>query len=93
MAQALDSLAWAYVGISIAWTVSLVCAMLFLFRHRHLPCIRMRRLPLLFIGIIPLHLYGTICILAYIIAPVLPCNAEFWVMRYAILDLVAVNVC
>ncbi|KAF1967689.1 hypothetical protein BU23DRAFT_285994 [Bimuria novae-zelandiae CBS 107.79] len=81
MAQLLlDLLGWAYIGLDIAWTVALLCGMVFLFYHRELPCIRMRRLPVLFAGTIALHLYGFACILGYPIGPVVPCVAIFWVM-------------
>ena len=76
-------LGWAYIGFDIAWTVALICGMLFLFHHRELPCIRIRRLPILFAGTIALHLYGFICVLGYTIGPLVPCIALFWIMRYA----------
>lgn len=84
MAQAvLDRLGWAYVGIAIAWTVALASGLLFLHTHRHLPGIRMRRLPVLFTGVISLHIYGIVCIIGYVIGPLAPCSAEFWIMRFA----------
>ena len=79
----LDGVGWAYIGVDIAWAVALTSGMSFLFYHRELPCIRIRKLPLLFAGIIPLHLYGTVCLLSYPVGAVVPCVAMFWVMRYA----------
>jgi hypothetical protein len=76
-------LGWAYIGFDIAWTVALICGMLFLFHHRELPCIRIRRLPILFAGTIALHLYGFVCVLGYTIGTLVPCIALFWIMRYA----------
>jgi hypothetical protein len=77
-----DSLGWAYIGIDIIWTVALVCGMGFLYYHRELPCIRIRRLPILFLGIVPLHLYGFVCVLGYVLGSLVPCVAMFWIMRY-----------
>ncbi|KAF2449202.1 hypothetical protein P171DRAFT_187887 [Karstenula rhodostoma CBS 690.94] len=76
----IDRLAWAYIGIDIAWTVALICGMGFLYYHRELPCIRIRRLPILFLGIIPLHLYGFICVIGYVLGALVPCTAMFWIM-------------
>ncbi|KAL5374050.1 hypothetical protein DPSP01_012231 [Paraphaeosphaeria sporulosa] len=76
----LDRLGWAYIGLDIAWMVALVCGMGFLYYHRELPCIRIRRLPILFLGIIPLHLYGFVCVLGYVLGALVPCQAMFWVM-------------
>ncbi|KAF2635403.1 hypothetical protein P280DRAFT_461762 [Massarina eburnea CBS 473.64] len=76
----LDRIGWTYMVIAIVWTVALACGMLFLYQHRQLPCIRIRHLPLLFIGVISLHLYGFICGIAYVIGPILPCSGEFWMM-------------
>ncbi|KAF2021076.1 hypothetical protein BU24DRAFT_383106 [Aaosphaeria arxii CBS 175.79] len=81
MALQLDSLAWFFISFAIVWSVLLAAGLLFLFKHRHLPCIQIRRLPLLFTGVLCFHAYGTICALAYVIAPLAPCDAEYWIMN------------
>lgn len=78
----LDHLGWAYIVLDIVWTVALISGMGFLYYHRELPCIRIRRLPILFLGIIPLHFYGFVCVLGYVLGSLVPCVAMFWVMRY-----------
>lgn len=81
MAQAmLDPLGWTYIGLAIAWTVALILGMLFLHQHRHLPCLQIRRLPLVFAGVASLHAYGAMCLTAYVFLPLAPCTAEFWIM-------------
>jgi hypothetical protein len=81
MAQAmLDTLGWTYIGLAMAWTVSLILGMLFLHHHRHLPCLQIRRLPLVFVGVSSLHAYGAVCAIVYVIGPLAPCTAEFWLM-------------
>jgi len=70
----------AYLGIGITWTIGLIAFMAFLWRHRRLPHLQMRRLPLVFTAMVLLHLYGVGCILVYIILPVFPCAAEYWIM-------------
>lgn len=40
----------------------------------------MRRLPLVFVAMSLLHVYWTLCMIGYVIGPVAPCAAEFWIM-------------
>lgn len=76
----LDSIGWTYISLIIVWSVLIVTGMTYLWINRNIPSLRMRRIPLLFAGIIPLHLYAIVCLLAYSIGPLVPCTAEFWVM-------------
>ncbi|KAF5853064.1 hypothetical protein GGP41_001662 [Bipolaris sorokiniana] len=76
----LDTLGWVYTSIFITWNVVFVACLVFLWFHRQHPSLRIRRLPLLFAGIIPLHAYGSICCLAYVIGPIVSCSVEFWMM-------------
>jgi hypothetical protein len=76
----LDNIGWTYLGLLIVWNVALVGGMTFLWRHRQLPSLRMRKVPLLFAGIFSLHVYGTLCIIAYPVGAFFSCTVEFWVM-------------
>ncbi|KAJ4351098.1 hypothetical protein N0V95_004145 [Ascochyta clinopodiicola] len=76
----LGPLGWFYLAFVICWNVSLVAAMGFLWRHRELPSIRMRRIPLLFAGVTALHVYGAISIFAYPFGAYFPCSVIFWMM-------------
>jgi len=76
----LDSIGWTYLGLVIAWTIGLIAVMAFLWRHRRLPHLQMRRIPLVFAAMIALHLYGTICFIGYVIMPIAPCGVEYWIM-------------
>lgn len=81
MAQAmLDTLGWTYIGLATAWTVSLILGMLFLHHRRHLPCLQIRRVPLVFVCVSSLHAYGAACTIVYVIGPLVSCTAEFWLM-------------
>ncbi|KAJ4371283.1 hypothetical protein N0V83_004500 [Neocucurbitaria cava] len=75
-----DSIGWTYMGLTIAWNVALVAAMIFLWTHRQQPSLRMRKLPLMFAGILCLHVYGILCIVVYPIGAIFSCTLEFWVM-------------
>ncbi|KNG49837.1 termination of G-protein coupled receptor signaling pathway [Stemphylium lycopersici] len=75
-----DGLGLAYITIFIVWNVLTVASLVFLWLNRQHPSLRIRRLPLLFAGIISLHIYGSICCLAYPIGPVVNCSVEFWMM-------------
>lgn len=76
----LDGIGYMFIGITVAWTIILFAAMAFLFRHRNLPSLKMRRLPLVFTAMILLHLYGALSMISYVIGPVAPCSAEYWAM-------------
>ena len=60
-----DRIGWTYAGLDIAWNILLVAGMTFLWKNRQTPSLRMRNLPLLFTGVISLHIYGALCFLAY----------------------------
>lgn len=81
MAQTeLSKLAWVYIGLAIGWTVALAVGLSFLYVHRHMPFLAIRRLPILFLGIISLHIYGVLCCIGYSIMSHIVCTAEFWLM-------------
>ncbi|KAK6834979.1 hypothetical protein PG987_009673 [Apiospora arundinis] len=73
-------LGWTYIGLMIGWTLLVLAAMGFLFHHRRLPFLQLRRLPLVFSAIVILHIYAASCLLALTIGPLVPCDAQFWVM-------------
>ena len=75
-----DALGAVYIAISVVWTVALAAGMLFLWHHRSLPCLQIRRLPLVFAAVSSLHVYGFMAMIVYVMAPNFPCNAEFWIM-------------
>lgn len=71
---------WAYIGVAVAWTVILLSGMAFLWHHRQLPQLQMRRLPLVFVAMISLHTYWIVVLIAYVLGPAYPCVLEYWVM-------------
>lgn len=75
-----DNVGWTYVGITVGWTVILYSALGFLWYHRQLPQLQMRRLPLVLISMTMLHIYWVLATLAYAIGPATPCGAIFWFM-------------
>ncbi|KAI8935415.1 hypothetical protein NX059_007995 [Plenodomus lindquistii] len=75
-----DGIAWTYTSIAIVWNLAIVAALSFLWTRRSLPSLRMRRLPLLFAGILCLHTYGCFVLFLYMMGSGFPCNAEFWIM-------------
>lgn len=74
------ALAWVYNALTTAWTVVLLAGMAFLYRHRKLPFLRIRRLPLVFSAVVLLHLYGVASMIAYTIGNLIPCAVQYWVM-------------
>jgi hypothetical protein len=76
----LDGIGWTYITIFIVWNLLLLAGVIFLWTHRQHPSLRMRRLPLLFAGIAVLHIYGSLCSLAYPFGAAFDCSVEFWMM-------------
>jgi hypothetical protein len=74
------TLGWVYIVLAIIWTGLLVCGLVFLYRHRRLPFLQIRKLPLVFTAVINLHIYGAICMLGLTVGQVVPCDAQFWIM-------------
>ncbi len=75
-----STLGWVYIGLAAAWTILLAAGLLYLYRHRQLPFLQFRRLSLMFIAVILLHLYAVVCMISYTIHPIIPCDVQFWVM-------------
>lgn len=76
----LDSLGTFYVCLSVAWTAVLVGCMIFLYRKRDMPIVRIRGLPLSFGAVILLHLYWLAVQTGYIYGPFMSAGIEFWIM-------------
>lgn len=76
----LDHVGWTYLSLFIVWNITLACGMIFLWQHRQIPSLRMRKIPLLLAGVFSLHVYGALCIIAYPVGAYFSCTVEFWVM-------------
>lgn len=75
-----STLGWVYIGLAGAWTVLLAGGLFYLHRHRKLPFLQIRRLSLVFVAVVLLHLYAVVCMISFTIHPIVPCDAQFWVM-------------
>jgi hypothetical protein len=74
------NLGWFYIAAGSVWTALVVAGMVFLHLHRRLPFLQIRRLPLVFTAIVNLHIFGASCCVVYTIGPIVPCDAQFWIM-------------
>lgn len=79
-AVVLNHAKWGYISMAIVWSIILFSAMGFLWYHRRLPQLQMRRLPLVFAAMISLHIYYLIVLVAYVLGSAYPCVVEYWVM-------------
>lgn len=75
-----DGLGNTYIGIVVAWTCLLLPAAIFLIRHRNLPYLRMRNIPLAVSAVATLHVYWVLCMIAYVLNGYFPCATEYWIM-------------
>lgn len=76
----LDGVGIFWVSWAGAWTALVVAGMVFLFMKRHLPFLAIRGLPLTFGAVILLHLYWISVQLGYVVGPIAPEVAEYWIM-------------
>jgi hypothetical protein len=76
----LDGLSVFYILLCLGWTTLVACGMVYLFRKRHLPLLKIRGLALSLGSITLLHLYAGAVLLLYIYGPVFKEVAEFWIM-------------
>ena len=71
-----NTLGWTYVGLAVGWTLLFIIGLVFLYNHRQLPFLQLRRLPLVFVAVIILHLYGALCLIGYTIGAIVPCRQQ-----------------
>ncbi|KAL2384461.1 hypothetical protein RJZ90_001941 [Blastomyces dermatitidis] len=76
----LDALGIVYVIFDIVWTFLVMLGLIWLWRNRSIPSVRMRNVPLAICSVIFLHGYGGFYILAYPLKGILSCSLEFWLM-------------
>lgn len=75
-----DSLGVFYICFAIVWTLILIGGMVFLYRKRDMPILRIRGLPLSFGAVILLHLYWLAVQAGYIYGAYMAPGIEFWIM-------------
>ena len=76
----LDGVGIWWITFAAVWTALLATGMVWLWRRREVPTLRTRGLPLTFAGIILLHLYWATVQLGYVVGPLAPEVAEYWIM-------------
>ncbi|OAX81819.1 hypothetical protein ACJ72_03842 [Emergomyces africanus] len=76
----LDALGIFYVIFDIVWTLLVVLGLIWMWRNKTVPSVRMRNVPLATCSVIFLHGYGGFYILAYPLKGVFSCGLEFWLM-------------
>lgn len=76
----LDGLAIFYGVFACAWTLCLAVGAIFLYRRRDSPVLRIRGILLSFCAVGFLHCYFISVQLGYMTGPVMPGDAEYWIM-------------
>ncbi|SPO07738.1 uncharacterized protein DNG_10433 [Cephalotrichum gorgonifer] len=77
---AFDGVGVFYSVLSIVWTGVLISGMVFLYRRRDMPLLRIRSLPLSFGAVILLHLYWLAVQLGYVYGSLMAASIEYWIM-------------
>lgn len=76
----LDGLAIFYAAFACVWTLFLLAGAVFLLRRRDNPVLRIRGIPLSLCAVAFLHGYFISVQLGYMTGPVMPGDAEYWIM-------------
>lgn len=75
-----DALAIFFIALSVLWTLLVAAGAAFLIVRRHIFVLRARGLWLSLASIALLHLYWLSVQLGYVLWPLYPENAEYWIM-------------
>jgi hypothetical protein len=76
----MDALGIFYCVLSVVWTAILVSGMVFLYRRRDMPILRIRGLPLSFGAVTLLHMYWIAVQLGYLYGRWMAASIEYWIM-------------
>jgi hypothetical protein len=76
----LDGLGIFWIVWTFIWTFIVISGMVFLWRRRDMPMLRIRDLPLTFVAITMLHLYWGAVQTGYVYFPLFTPEGEFWIM-------------
>lgn len=77
---AFDAVGVFWSVLTIVWTGVLVTGMVFLWRKRDMPHLRIRSLPLSIGAVLTLHVYWCAITLGYVYGALMPTAIEFWLM-------------
>ncbi|KAH7019716.1 hypothetical protein EDB80DRAFT_206536 [Ilyonectria destructans] len=76
----LDGLGIFWITFALSWTFIVAGGMIFLWRRRDMPMLRIRGLPLSFLAITLLHFYWGAVQTGYVWFPLAAPEIEFWIM-------------
>lgn len=76
----IDGLAIFYAVLSGLWSICIVAGMVFLYRRRDSPILRIRGILLSICAVGFLHLYWVSVQFGYMYGPIMPPEAEYWLM-------------
>ncbi|KAJ4123181.1 hypothetical protein NW768_009709 [Fusarium equiseti] len=76
----LDGLGIFWIIWTFVWTFIVAGGMIFLWRRRDMPMLRIRDLPLSFVAIILLHMYWGAVQTGYVYFPLFTPEGEYWIM-------------
>ncbi|KAF8250869.1 hypothetical protein K440DRAFT_653406 [Wilcoxina mikolae CBS 423.85] len=76
----LSGIGMTYIAVAVIFSALVAAGMAVLLRHRNLPFIRLRKVPLIILALVLLHLQLVFDLLVYPLNGALPCSAEYWIM-------------
>ncbi|KAG8528753.1 uncharacterized protein KY384_006440 [Bacidia gigantensis] len=76
----LDGYGISFIVVAVTYTLLFLAGCVFVWLHRHLPVIRMRKINLALASILVLHVYQFMVFMVYPLNGAFPCGVEFWIM-------------
>jgi hypothetical protein len=76
----LNALGIFWIAFALSWTLIVAGGMIFLWRRRDMPILRIRGLPLSFLAVTLLHLYWGAVQTGYVWFPLAAPEIEYWIM-------------
>ncbi|KAJ2962417.1 hypothetical protein NQ176_g10937 [Zarea fungicola] len=75
-----DGVGIFYITFATVWSLVLFAAMAYLWIKRKTQVLRIRGLPIAFVGILFMHIYWICVVTGYVYGPLMPEVAEYWIM-------------
>jgi hypothetical protein len=76
----LNRIGVTYIAVTVIFSALVAAGVTVLVRHRNLPFIRLKKVPLIIIALVLLHLQLVFDLLVYPMNGELPCSVEYWIM-------------
>ncbi|KAL8949095.1 MAG: hypothetical protein Q9222_004766 [Ikaeria aurantiellina] len=79
--QNLDGYGISNVAFAVAYTICLLAGCIYLWSQRHHPVVKMRKVGLMLMSVLVIHVFCFMVFTVYVMNGAWPCSVEFWAMN------------